>query len=247
MFRYRNNLMKEILSRNLARAKELICRAAERSGRDPSAITLVAVTKTQGTETIKVLGELGHKDIGENRVQEGTEKAVQLAGYNFRYHLIGHLQTNKVKKALAMFEIIHSLDSVRLAEAIEKEARVLGRRIKTLIEVNVSGEEAKQGIKPRDLLSFYQAVEGLRSDRSNIVVAGLMTMTPLIKPGGSAEESRPYFKKMKHLFEELKTQAPEQRRAELKYLSMGTSQDYETAVEEGATVLRIGTVLFEGL
>ncbi|MFA5794259.1 MAG: YggS family pyridoxal phosphate-dependent enzyme [Candidatus Brocadiia bacterium] len=239
--------MKEIISRNLAKTKERICRAAERSGKDSSEITLVAVTKTQSVDKIKALGELGHKNIGENRVQEGVEKAIQLSGYDFKYHLIGHLQTNKVKKALAVFGMFHSLDSVRLAEAIEKEARALNRRIETLIEVNVSGEETKQGVSPADLPDFYRKVLSLRSGQTGIVVTGLMTMAPLIKPGGSAEESRPHFKRLKEMFEELKAGASGENRDELKYLSMGMSQDYETAVEEGANILRVGTALFEGV
>lgn len=236
--------VKNILSRNLAEVRERICRAAERVRRNPEEIQLVAVTKTVGVDIIRLLGELGQKDIGENRVQDGIAKAKELPGNAFRWHLIGHLQTNKVKKAVAAFEIIHSLDSLKLVESVRREAQELNKTVECLIEVNVSGEESKFGIKPEMLADFYRQTIG---GRGGIIISGLMAMAPIIPTGGTAEICRPYFRRLKELLEELKSRAPAENRAELRCLSMGMSQDFEVAVEEGANILRVGSALFEGL
>ncbi|MBI4711726.1 MAG: YggS family pyridoxal phosphate-dependent enzyme [Planctomycetes bacterium] len=197
--------------------RERIRRAAERSRRDPAEIQLVAVTKTVPAETIALLGELDQTDIGENRVQEAADKFGRLTD-GFRHHLIGHLQTNKVKKAVELFEVIHSVDSVRLAEALHKEAQKQNKYISALLQVNVSSEETKFGITPQDLFNIYsqikEKIDNLKSD-GGIVISGLMTITPLLKTSETAEVCRPYFRQLRELLAQLRRQTGD---SELKYL-----------------------------
>lgn len=239
--------MNEIIRSNLAGVKTRISQAAERIRKSPDEITLVAVTKTVSPDIIKILGECGQRDIGENRVQEGIAKANRLPQNVFNWHLIGHLQTNKVKKALAVFGMVHALDSLKLAETIRQEAEKLNKYIRCLIEVNVSGEESKFGIKPESLFEFYQQVVGRNSGTGGIIISGLMTMAPIIPAGNSTETCRPYFRQLKELLDELKSRAAEINRPELKYLSMGMSQDFEVAIDEGANIIRVGSALLENL
>ena len=160
--------------------------------------------------------------------------------------MIGHLQSNKVKKAAGLFDYIHSLDNIRLAEELQAEALKLHKVIRVLIQVNVSNEATKSGIKPEELPLFYKTLTGIVSGStgSGLIITGLMTMAPVIPPGQEAQV-RPYFRKLRELRDKLKSDfIGNDNPEELKYLSMGMSQDFEVAVEEGANMLRIGTAIF---
>lgn len=189
---------------------------------------LVVVTKNRSTNQIKELIALGQKDFGENRMQELERKAKELEGTGIAWHFVGHLQSNKAKKAVNLCSIIHSVDSIKLAKKIDNAAKGSGKKQKILIEVNISGEETKYGIKPEEIKSFLEEIKKF----GNLEVLGLMTMAPYVTP----KETRQYFKKLKMLAEE----------NGLKELSMGMTNDYEVALEEGATIVRIGTAIFEG-
>lgn len=226
------------LSGNLAEVCERIEEACRRSGRTAGSARLVAVTKTVDIETARMLLELGQKDLGENRVQEMARKAEALKETGARWHLIGHLQTNKVKKALEATRIIHSVDSLRLAEELNRRAGETGITPEILLEVNVSGEEAKSGLTAEETPGVAEAAGGL----GNVRVVGLMTMAPMAR---EAEETRGVFAGLRELAERIR----EMRIAgvEMRELSMGMSQDYEVAVEEGSTLVRVGSALFEGV
>ena len=205
-----------------------ITKAAEKSGRSPEEITLIAVTKTVSPETIMAAYLEGERTFGENRVQELTAKYPLKE--DVKWHLIGHLQTNKVKYVVGKAELIHSVDSLRLAEAINDEAKKQGIVQKILLEVNISGEESKYGLtigQIPTIISSIMKMEGLSFE-------GFMTMAPL---GAEKEVLQDVFSKAKNLFEEYKN-------CGAKVLSMGMSGDFETAVEQGATHVRIGSAIF---
>ena len=223
----------EIIRRNLERVRARMASAAARAGRAPEGITLVAVTKSVGPEEARVLYELGVRDFGENRVQELLRKREALAGLEIRWHLIGHLQTNKVRKVAGATELLHSLDSLRLAEAVGKAAAARGGVLSCLVEVNVSGEASKAGVSPGELGSLLEAARRMPGLR----LTGLMTMAPL---AAEAESSRTVFRRLRELRDEA---GPFEGGAGR--LSMGMTQDFETAIEEGADWVRIGTALFE--
>jgi hypothetical protein len=197
-----------------------IADACRRSGRRPEDVTLVAVTKTVPTDIVARLPSLGISVAGENRVQEAAEKIPQVQG--LRWHLIGSLQTNKAKKAMQLFEVIHSLDRLSLAEALTQPMKVF-------VEVNVAGEESKHGLKLEEAGDFVVRV---RRSHPHLEILGLMTMAPL---ADTPEASRPHFRKLAQLAKELR----------LPCLSMGMSQDFEVAIEEGATHVRIGSAIFK--
>lgn len=208
---------------------EAVCKKA---GRSPKEVTLVAVSKTHPPESVNALAQLGIVDFGENKVQEAKAK-IPLCGGNLRWHGIGHLQTNKVRDAVKLFAIIHSVDSLRLAHEIEKQAELQSKHIPILLEVNVSGEGTKFGLKPEEIIQI--ALEINRCP--HLELRGLMTMAPY---SDENEKSRPYFRNLARLKSEL-----EQRLgAPLPDLSMGMSGDFEIGIEEGATLIRIGTALF---
>ncbi|MGA1794505.1 MAG: YggS family pyridoxal phosphate-dependent enzyme [bacterium] len=219
---------------HIAAVKERIAEAALRSGRNPDGITLVAVTKTIETHRIREGIAAGLTVFGENRVQEAEGKIGEI-GHGVRWHMIGHLQTNKVKRAVELFDLIQSVDSLHLAGEIEKRASAVGRRIPVLLQVDLAGEETKFGFTPEELLRDLQGIAGC----SHIEVSGLMTIPPF---SPDPERSRPYFTRLAHLAERIKEQCPGD--VSMDILSMGMSQDYEVAVEEGATMIRIGTALF---
>jgi hypothetical protein len=214
------------LARNLERLRERLGRAAERAGRNPQEITVVAVSKTVEVARIKAALAAGVVHIGENRVQEALPKVEALAQQGLRptWHMVGHLQTNKVKTALRIFDIIHSVDSYRLAETI---ARLATRKVPVFVQVNVAREATKGGFGPEEV---EDAVARIR-DLPNLEVLGLMTIAPLV---ADPEEVRPVFRRLRELNERLG----------LSYLSMGMTDDFEVAVEEGATHLRIGRAIF---
>jgi pyridoxal phosphate enzyme (YggS family) len=220
------------LAANLRRIRERIDSAAARVGRPAGQVRLVAVTKSVGAPIVEALLALGVADIGESRVQDAHRKASDVRR-PARWHLIGHLQTNKVKKALDIFQVIHSVDSLRLARAVDSEAGRRGMRVPVFFEVNVSGEATKGGFAPDALREAFPAL----LEFSALEPLGLMTMAPLAP---ESEASRAPFRALRELRDSLTSFAP------LAELSMGMSQDFEVAVEEGATCVRIGTALFEG-
>ncbi|MCK4802871.1 YggS family pyridoxal phosphate-dependent enzyme, partial [bacterium] len=219
---------------NLERIKEKIRVKSELVGRDPQEITLVAVTKTVEADRVEEAIAAGVNIIGESRVREAKEKYRKVES-RIIWHLVGHLQRNKAKDAVKIFDLIHSVDSAKLAKEIDKQARKVGKIQKILIEVNVSGEESKYGLSPEGVIPFLQEVSGL----PNIKVEGLMTMAPLYE---NPEDCRPCFKKLKELVEEVKTENI--KNVEMTYLSMGMSNDFEVAIEEGSNMVRIGRAIF---
>lgn len=224
-------MMRERLRDNLRRVETRIADACARAGRRRDAVTLIAVTKSVGVEIAAQLVELGVHDLGENRPQELWRKAEAIAPA--RWHLIGHLQRNKIEQTLPMVTLIHSVDSVRLLQAIEKGATT---PIDVLLEFNASGEVSKGGFAPDDVPSLVPILSELK----RVQVRGVMTMAALQDP----EACRPTFVMLRALRDRLQAQCPTHR---IEHLSMGMSNDFEIAIEEGATFVRLGTVLFEGM
>lgn len=222
---------------NLRRVMEAVARAAEKTGRRGHDIELVAVTKTVDVARINEAIEAGVKAIGENRVQEAAAKH-DMVKDGVRWHLIGHLQRNKAKKAIEIFNLIHSLDSVSLSQEISSRAGVLGKKVEALVEVNISGEETKFGLHPEELIGFLKEVSVLE----NLRIRGLMTMAPF---ADEPESSRTYFRELRLLSKEVASCNIEN--IEMKHLSMGMSQDFEVAIEEGANMVRVGTAIFGAL
>ncbi|HRU06011.1 MAG TPA: YggS family pyridoxal phosphate-dependent enzyme [Candidatus Brocadiia bacterium] len=222
----------ERIAGNLAEVRRVMAAAAARAGRNVDDIRLVAVTKSVGQEETRFLYDLGLRDFGENRVADAQEKVDAFAGLDVRWHMIGHLQTNKVRKVLGSYALIHSVDSVYLMEEIERVAETRGQVVDILAQVNVSGEETKTGFRPQDTRSALFAA----SEMPHLRVLGLMTMAPL---GSDPEQSRPVFRGLRELRDNLRAEGfllPE--------LSMGMTQDYPVAIEEGATMVRVGSALF---
>lgn len=219
------------IKENIRILKERIEKTALRVGRNPDEITIIAVTKTIPAQIILQAIDCGINIIGENRVQEAKEKFT-IIGNRVQWHMVGHLQTNKVKDALKIFSLIHSLDSIKLAEEIEKRAETT---IDCLIEVNTSSEPTKFGVKPEELFNFYESLKNFKK----INVLGLMTIGPgwaITEP----EASRNSFKLLHDLRDEL-AQAFDRG---FPILSMGMTSDFEVAIEEGANMIRIGTAIF---
>jgi len=227
-----------MITQNLALVKERIEKAAKRAGRNPAEIRLVCVTKTATANQLQEAISSGISDIGENRVKDALLKYDSLGeqARGIKWHMIGHLQTNKVKKCLQIFDTIHSLDSINLADEIDKQAKSLGKRIDCLVQVNVSGEDSKYGISPEETEAFIRKV----SFFSNIHIAGLMTMAPFVD---NPEQVRPFFKKIYSLKESLRKM--DISNTDVKDISMGMTQDFDVAIEEGATFVRIGTAIFK--
>jgi hypothetical protein len=213
---------------NVRKIRSRINQACTRSSRDPVGVTLIAVTKGRGAGDILKVIEAGVLDIGENKVREALDKRAALEGMTkglpLRWHMIGHLQTNKVKDAVGIFDLIHSVDSLKLAREIDSRAGDIHKVQDILIEVKTSAEPTKYGIKPDELQGLASDIRGLK----NLRLLGLMTLAPA---GAAAESARPYFREL--------------AKFGFKELSMGMSGDFEVAVEEGATMVRIGRALFE--
>lgn len=208
--------------------------ACERCGRRREDVTLVAVSKTKPEELIRELMEIGVRDFGENKVQDLCRKMEDIPGDN-RWHMIGGLQRNKVKYLVGSpVCLIHSVDSLRLAETIQKEAEKKQTTVPVLLEINIGGEESKGGVAPEDAEELLRQVSML--DR--VKVQGLMT----VAPPGDEEENRPYFRRMRELRDQLA--ALDLPGVEMKELSMGMTDDFETAISEGATIIRVGTAIF---
>jgi PLP dependent protein len=219
---------------NLETINKKIKEAALKVNRDPQEIKLVAVTKTATLEQIKEAINEGVKIIGENKVQEATEK-YQVLTTEVKWHLIGHLQTNKVKYAVEIFDLIHSVDSIKLAKEIDNRSVQFKKIIDVLIEVNISGEETKYGYNPEKVEAFLKEI----SEFSGIRVRGLMTIAPISK---NKEEVRPYFRRLRELSERIRDKNI--KNIKMDYLSMGMTDDFEIAIEEGANMVRIGRGIF---
>ena len=217
----------------LKEIEEKITKAAEISGRKREDVLLLAVSKTVDVPRIKEAVNLGLVDLGENKPQEINWKYEEIE--NVRWHQIGHLQTNKVKYIIDKVCLIHSLDSVKLCEEIQKRAGAKGITMDVLVEINIAGEEAKHGVPPEKAEELVLEASKFK----NIRVKGLMTVAPFVE---NPEENRKYFKKMHKLFIDIKDKNYDN--VDMEYLSMGMTNDYEIAIQEGATIVRIGTGLF---
>lgn len=220
---------------NVERVRERIGRAAVSAGRDASAVTLIAVTKTVAAERVAQAYAAGIRHFGENRAQELALKRAQL-DLDCIWHFIGHLQSNKVKDALRYSSLIHSVDSLPLAREISRRAEAVGAQAEILAQINISFEETKSGVRPEEAGEFVEALSGL----PGILVSGLMTIA---RPVDAPEESRPDFRRMRQIFDALSKQIVKPNMA-MKHLSMGMSNDFEVAVEEGATMVRVGSAIF---
>ncbi|MBO8151164.1 MAG: YggS family pyridoxal phosphate-dependent enzyme [Candidatus Marinimicrobia bacterium] len=220
---------------NLARVKERIQKALVRAGRENEEVKIVAVSKTKPPELIRYAIESGIKDIGENRVQEAIPKIEAVGKDKVVWHLVGHLQTNKAKKAVCYFDMIQSVDSVKIARKISSYSEEEGKQIPVLVEVNISGESTKFGIAPEKVKDFVGEISCLRG----IKVKGLMTIGPLTYDKGAVRRA---FRKMFGIFDDLQRDRIEG--VEMEILSMGMTDDFEVAVEEGTTMVRIGRAIF---
>jgi pyridoxal phosphate enzyme (YggS family) len=219
------------IKENLLRVKESIERAAQKAGRDPKEIKLVAVSKTVEVARIKKAIEAGVSILGENYVQE-AQKKIEVIGRPVSWHFIGHLQSNKARYAVRLFDVIHSTDSLPLAEELDRRAEQSGRVIKVMIEVNLSKEATKFGTDEARVLNLAKGIQNLK----HLSLEGLMTMPPYFD---SPEMSRPYYVALRELKERMT-----QEGIPMKELSMGMSNDFEVAIEEGATYVRVGTAIF---
>ncbi len=224
-----------IIAQRVQEVKQNIVKAAKRANRDPGRVHLIVVTKTRSIPEIRSAVEAGITEIGENRVQEFKKKVESLADLNVSRHLIGHLQTNKVKTALQCFDWIHSVDSLNLAREIQKRSEKLNQVVNILIQVNTSGEASKFGVEPERAVSLVEQVKVL----PNLQIKGLMTIAAFLD---DPEQVRPMFRELSLLREHVAQLDLE--RVEMEHLSMGMTNDYEVAIEEGATMVRIGTAIF---
>ena len=224
----------QTIAANLARVCERMARAAERAGRRAEEITLIAVSKTFPAEAIRAAYELGLRDFGENRVQEWEAKSAALGGLrDATWHLIGHLQSNKARKAAQLFNRVDSVDSASLAQKLDGASREEGKRLGVLIEVHLGSEESKSGAAPAELPALAEAILPLAS----VDLRGLMAVPPFAE---HAEDVRRYFRELRELRDDLRRRTGR----ELPVLSMGMSHDFEVAIEEGATEIRVGTGIF---
>jgi len=214
------------LRANVERVREAIARACGRAGRSPDDVLLVAVSKTVEAEQIRLAVAAGIPALGENRVQEAREK-IETLGHPVPWHLIGSLQTNKAKEAARLFDWIHSVDRVELARELSRRARALDRTLDILIQVNLGEEPQKAGVAPGELKALLDAMTGLESLR----IRGLMAIPPAVE---TPEAARRFFRRLRELRDG----------AGLEHLSMGMSADFEVAIEEGATLVRVGTAIF---
>ena len=206
--------------------------ACARAGRDPADVSLLAVAKTFGPESVREAAECGLTVFGESRVQEAKQKMPLCPGH-LQWHLVGHLQRNKVRDAAPLFSMVHSVDSLKLLETINGACETLGRVMPVCLEVNVSGERSKFGLRPEEAPAVFQQAESL----VNVEIVGLMTMPPFTE---EPEGARPFFRRLRELRDEWRDGGG----YPLRELSIGMSHDFEVAVEEGATWIRLGTILF---
>ncbi len=223
------------IARNLEAVYKGIARATQQAGRKPESVTLIAVSKTKPVELIRQAIAAGQLDFGENYAQEMRDKTAEIDDPEVRWHFIGHLQTNKVKYLARSVSLIHSVDSLKLAREISKRAQTEARDIEVLIELNLGSEATKTGIESAKAEELIRSVAGLE----NIKVCGLMTMPPFF---ADPEDSRPFYRQLRQIRDELQNVLGSE--VDLSRLSMGMSHDYEVAIAEGATLVRVGTAIF---
>jgi pyridoxal phosphate enzyme (YggS family) len=221
-----------LIAENLRRVSDQIGRAAANAGRAVDEIELVAITKTHPVETIREAVECGHTLFGESRVQEARAKIPELPS-NLRWHFVGHLQKNKIRQALPLFELFHGVDSLALAQEMDRIAAEEGMHSRILLEINVAGEGSKFGFKAETLRAEMESLLALR----RLSIEGLMCIPPLAE---KREESRKYFRQLRGLRDSLEKEFE----VRLPHLSMGMTNDFPVAVEEGATLVRVGTAIF---
>lgn len=222
------------IQENIKAVEDRIAAECQKAGRDPEDVTLIAVSKTKPVEMLREAYEYGCRDFGENKVQELLDKYEEMPR-DIRWHMIGHLQRNKVKYIVDKVYLIHSVDSLRLAEEISKEAMKKQVTVKILIEVNVAEEESKYGVRLEEAEELIRAAALL----PNICICGLMTIAPCVE---DPEENRPIFRSLKKLAVDIKMKNIDN--VHMGVLSMGMTGDYEVAIEEGATMVRVGTGIF---
>ncbi len=227
-------MSQSVLKENYANVLKKVENACERAGRKTEDVTLIAVSKTKPVEMLREIYDCGCRDFGENKVQEIMDKYEKLPN-DIRWHMIGHLQTNKVKYIVDKVYMIHSVDSIKLAKEISKEAIKKNVTVKVLLEVNVAKEETKFGLLTEEVLDFYKEV----IDLPGLKVCGLMTIAPYVE---NSEENRQHFVNLKQLMVDIESEKTDN--ISVGELSMGMTGDYEVAIEEGATYVRVGTGIF---
>lgn len=223
------------LRARLASVRERIARAAGRARRDPASIRLVAVSKTFPVEHVRAAAAAGQVDFAENKVQEALQKIQQTSDLQMRWHLVGHLQSNKARKAGTHFDVIHSVDDAALVGKLDEAAQAAERRLELLVQVDLGGEPTKHGAREAELLAIFEAARPCRAAR----IVGLMLLPPAAE---DPERARPYFRALRSTRDHLLESGVDD--SMLGQLSMGMSHDFEVAIEEGATMVRIGTAIF---
>ena len=226
--------LQETLAANIAAVRTAIAEAAQNARRKAEEITLVAVSKTKPVEMVKIAYNLGVTNFGENRVQDALPKIADFHPAGLRWHMIGHVQSNKVNKIVGQFDSVQSVDSLQLAQLLNRHAEELGIRLPVLLQVNVSGEESKEGMALANAPALARQIVAL----PHLEVQGLMTIAPLVQ---DAEEVRPVFRGLRTLRDRLRDELPQ---CTWQQLSMGMTDDYRVAIEEGATIVRIGRAIF---
>ena len=226
----------EALRARITVVRGRIARAASRSGRSTDDVSLIAISKTHPSVTLQAAIELGITDLGENRVQEAEAKITELGRESARWHLVGHLQENKARRAVALFDIIHSLDSISLAQRLDRLCVSEERdELPVLVQINLGGEESKSGVERSEVRPLLDAV----AECERLRLIGLMTLPPYFE---KAEDGRSYFKTLRELRDQFQSEGRFGEGAG--HLSMGMSHDFEVAIEEGATMVRVGTAIF---
>jgi len=224
-----------LIAENIARVRERIAAACQRAGRGPEDVKLVAVTKTVPPDRIRLAYGAGLRDFGENRVQEAAAKRPALSDLTVTWHLIGHLQSNKAKPARELFHWVHSVDSLRVAEKLHQSAVCSGDRLPVLLEVNLGGEATKAGVSENEVIPLVEQISPLET----LQLCGLMGIPPFFE---NPEHARPFFRRLRQLAREVEARGVPN--VSMQELSMGMSHDFEVAIEEGATTVRVGTAIF---
>jgi pyridoxal phosphate enzyme (YggS family) len=224
----------EQVAENLEHIRATIAQAAARAGREARDVTLIAVSKTVPLDLVRIAYNLGVTNFGENRVQEALPKIAEFSPPDVRWHMIGHLQSNKASKVIGAFASVESVDTLHLAQALERHAARQNVRLPVLLQVNVSGEASKEGMSPAETPDIARQVVAL----PHLLVEGLMTIAPIAH---NQEEVRPVFRQLRLLRDHLRNEVPQ---CDWRHLSMGMTDDYRVAIEEGATIVRIGRAIF---
>jgi PLP dependent protein len=227
--------LQETIAANLEHVRHRLVRSSERAGRSPSSVRLVAISKTHPVDYVRAALAAGQRAFGENRVQEALEKIRATSDTPIEWHLVGHLQSNKARKSAGAFACIHSIDSAELLRRVEEGAGEAGHTLDVLVQVDLAGEPTKHGAESDALLSIFETAGGCRAAR----VCGLMVLPPFFP---DPEDARPFFRRLRGLRDELEGRGVPP--SMLRELSMGMSHDFEVAVEEGATIVRVGTAIF---